>query len=128
MNMNFLIILLSVFLLSACTEQNTEEKKLIFSGESDNWSVSYEADVITETTENSETTGYTIQYIGNGPIPERIEYSIFRSSGSTTLDQNGAYKTYGSSCSNCAVTSEDSEMEATIKWWNSSETIPLVLE
>lgn len=119
-----LIIFFVIFLLSACS---TEQKQLIFSGEGDNWSVRYEVTIIDE---NSENKGFIIKYTGNGPIPKQLEYSIDSTSGSGTdlLDENGVLKRVGFGCDGCAITRENQEIEAIIKWDDSSEIIPLAKE
>src|SRR5690606_31773269 len=97
-----LLILSGISLLSACTL-----KPLIFSGESDNWRVHYEAK---KGDKCQATSGY-IKYIGDSPIPERVEYSIQYSMGSVPLEQNGSF-TMPNGCTNA---SKDSEIEAIIK-------------
>lgn len=120
---NVVLIVLGMFLLSACTES----RQLVFSGASESWSVRYEVNIIDE---NSESTGYLIQYIGDGPNPEQIKYVIDSSSGSGEglLDERGVLKMAGGSCDGCSITREDQKMEAVIEWNGRKETIPLVLE
>ncbi|MFJ8235461.1 phosphoadenosine phosphosulfate sulfotransferase [Ureibacillus sp. NPDC094379] len=119
-----LIIFFGILLLFACS---TERKQLIFSGESDNWSVRYEVKIIDE---DSETKGFIIKYTGNESIPKQLEYAIDSTSGSGTdlLDKKGVLKMAGSGCDGCAITREDQEIEAIIKWDDKSEIIPLVKE
>lgn len=123
----FLVIFFSIVLLSACNMEQKQQKQLIFFGVSDNWSVRYEVNMIDD---NSETKGLIIKYIGNGPIPKEVEYSVDSMSGSVTdiLDKNGTFKMSGSGCDGCAITRENQEIEAIIEWGNQSEIIPLTTE
>lgn len=116
-----LIILLGITLLSACTQ-----KHLTFFGESENWSIHYEVE---NSNDYRETTG-NIRYIGNEPLPEGLEYSISSSAGTVPLEENGVFTLPRSrnSCDGCNSSSENSEIEAIIKWDNNSETIPLIVE
>ena len=110
----FFTILICIF-LSACAQEN-----LVFYGDSANWEVQYE---INKEVNCGAQSGY-IKYIGNSPVPERLEYSIYKSEGSVSLDEYGVF-TLPLGCSNA---SEGSEIEAIIKWDNQSDTIPLTVK
>lgn len=111
-----LVILLGMSLLSACTQ-----KTLIFSGESANWSVRYEA---TKGGGCRATSSGYIEYIGSEPIPEMLDYSIYHSEGTVPLEKEGGY-TLSYRCVNAY---EETEIVAIIKWDNKSEEIPLMVE
>ena len=116
MKYSILIFLLSVTLLSGCIQ-----KDIIFFGESENWRVQY---VVTDDNNCNATKGY-IQYTGNEPMPERVEFDLDNTEGaSVTLNENGMFLfPYG-----CSNATEGSELKAVIKWDNQSETIPLPLK
>ncbi|WP_155593306.1 hypothetical protein [Lysinibacillus cavernae] len=103
---------MSLLLLSAC-----EGETFIFYGESDNWAVHYEV----EKSDNCQPTSGYIKFIGKQPIPLNIEYAISDSSGDVPLEDNGTF-TLPNGCTNAT---EDSKIEAIIKWDNQSEAIPL---
>jgi hypothetical protein len=120
-----ILMLFTTSILASCGEP----KDLHFSGKSDHWSVQYEANVYEK---DSESTKYTIRYIGDKPVPKEINYKIDRTlgskSGNEPLDQNGVIEHSGDLCSGCAVTQENEEMQATIKWDGKSESISLKKE
>ena len=118
---NFLFLLLIIsFVLAGCSEQ----KKLVFNGESDNWSVNYIAQVHSS---DSEEVDYTIRYIGEEPAPKTIDYQIGDDlvKGQSLNDKNNSVKKDGESCSGCAVTLEGDEIKMTIKWNENAETLTL---
>ncbi|MGP4108612.1 phosphoadenosine phosphosulfate sulfotransferase [Virgibacillus sp. L01] len=92
-----------------------------FQGESKHWEVEFEAAIRSE---SSESTGYTIRYIGDGEPPEEISYQVGSSSGNETL-QNEVLKSSGSYCSGCSITVEDQEIDAKIEWDEETENITL---
>lgn len=113
------IIILNIFFISSCIP-NT----LIFSGESENWSIQYEVEKDGNT---SSSKGY-IKYIGEDRIPKDIEFSIAEKSGKVELDEVGVFILPESTCGeNCATEHGHSEIEAVIKWNNRTETLPLIL-
>lgn len=113
MKYGILIFLLSVTLLSGCIQ-----KELIFFGETENWRVQY---VVTHDDVCNATKGY-IKYLGNEPMPERLELDIDKVEGaSITLDENGMFHLLNG----CSNATEGSELKAIIKWENKTETIPL---
>ena len=109
------------FALSACSSQEI----LQFQGENMNWKVEYQADIRSE---SSESTSFTIKYIGNGNPPEKIYYQIDSSAGESngnTLLNDGIVKVSSSSCTGCATTSEGQEMHVIIKWKGETEKLIL---
>jgi len=79
--------------------------------------------------EDSESTHYTIRYIGKAPIPKRIKYNIeFPSGGSggtSDLTKGGVLDSGGGVCRGCSVVRDDGEGKVTIKWNGNSETFTL---
>ncbi|GLC88992.1 hypothetical protein [Lysinibacillus piscis] len=114
--MRFLIILLSILLLSAC-----EGETFVFTGESDNWKMNYEVE---KSREGCQRTAGAIKYIGKEPMPKMIEISYDKASGNSPLDHNGVY-TLMNGCSNASA---DEELELTIKWNDQTEIIPLTVK
>ncbi|MBO0588385.1 MULTISPECIES: hypothetical protein [unclassified Sporosarcina] len=114
-----ILIIFGISLLSAWTQ-----KHLTFFGESENWSIHYEV----ENSNDYRGTIGNIRNIGNAPIPEGLEYSISNSEGSASLEENGVFTMPRSrnGCVGCTSSSENSEIEAIIKWDNNSELIPLI--
>lgn len=116
------ILFLSSFVLVACGIPKT----IHFVGESKNWHVDYVVDVLDE---ESESTHFTIRYIGEAPIPKRIKYKIEFPSGSSDgtsdLSKGGVQDFGGHSCSGCSIIREDDDAEATINWNGKSETFKL---
>lgn len=107
----------SIFLIS-CSESH----RVIFIGESDHWRVQYNVNVQGT---NSQSYNYTINYLGDKPFPEKINYSFEgpagEDSGDTSFDNNSVLQIGGGSCSGCAVTRENDDIKATIKWDGNSE-------
>ncbi|MFP3918567.1 hypothetical protein U5N28_12220 [Lysinibacillus telephonicus] len=116
----FLIISMCVLLIGC------SDKTLTFSGVSENWSVSYEVLII----ENErEITTANFKYTGSEAIPDKIEYSLDSMvEGTSTLDENGMLKIKGHNCSGCALTTEEQEIKATIKWNDNVDIIDLKLK
>jgi len=108
----FLVIFFSLLLLTAC-----EGETFILYGESENWAVHYEVE---KSADCQPTSGY-IKFKGNQPIPEKVEYAISNSSGDVPVEENGTFMLPNG----CTNATEDSKIEAVIKWDNQSETIPL---
>ncbi|MBT2697168.1 hypothetical protein J7E79_07050 [Bacillus sp. ISL-40] len=116
-----MLFLFSSVLLTACSES----KLMNFIGESENWQVNYEVNLLDK---DSESTNLTIKYIGGKPIPKRIKYVVESVSGKSEGEDslnNGVLKIGGHSCSGCAVTQENEEMKATITWNDKSDTLIL---
>ncbi|MGE7110126.1 hypothetical protein [Lysinibacillus sp. NPDC047702] len=109
------IIFFIVTLLSACAGET-----FIFSGESDNWNVKYEV----MKGDSCQSTSGTIKFIGNEPIPEKVEYSYDKASGVAPLDEHGVFVLPNG----CTYETENSEIEITLTWDNQSETIPLKIK
>ncbi len=103
--------------LSACSQEI-----ITFSGKSENWDVQYE---LLKDNTHPETKG-SIRFIGTEPIPERIEFTIYDTSGNVHLDKNGVYIL--GKCIGCHVPDALTEIEAIIDWDNKSETIFLEVE
>ncbi|KYG90689.1 hypothetical protein [Metasolibacillus sp. FSL K6-0083] len=119
MKFHFFIIIIAVLFLSACIP-----KIVTFAGEDENWKVIFEVtnDKIKKE-QCAEISGY-IRYIGNEPIPEKIEYTInhgFETTDTPTLDDNGIFHfTKG-----CTYATEGSTVEITIQWEDKVTTIHL---
>ncbi|WP_245922671.1 hypothetical protein [Alkalicoccus saliphilus] len=97
--------------LSACSMQSTTH----FSGEGDFWEVTYTA--------NEKTADYTIQYTGEEPVPETIDYYIDSSAVTgRTLSENG-YAELTNRGNN--VEQHDEEIDVTIEWEDDSESFLL---
>ncbi|WP_430787456.1 hypothetical protein VBD025_16505 [Virgibacillus flavescens] len=99
--------------------------QLTFTGKSKHWSVTYNSYLYSKTSELSE---YTIQYIGDAPTPKYVDYQI----GSTSVNNrtNTSVDKFpmtrpGGGCSECAVTSKDDQIKATIEWDGKSESFTL---
>ncbi|SEA98568.1 hypothetical protein SAMN05421743_11213 [Thalassobacillus cyri] len=79
-------LVLAVITLSACTGQRT----LHYTGESENWEVTYR---INQTSSDTLNRSASIQYIGEGEPPETIDYHFIsqmsESSGGTSLSDQG---------------------------------------
>lgn len=120
MKYKVLIILFTVsIILSGCLE-----KPLTFLGKSDTWKVHYEVAQVKKLDEDCNTTSGYIRYLGPEPMPERLELDIDKVEGaSITLDENGMFLLLNG----CSNATEGSELKATIKWENQTETIPLIL-
>jgi hypothetical protein len=119
------IIGLSLFLLiilSGCGDGD----RFVFSGESDNWQVDYEAIIYDETSE--ETFG-SIKYIGNESAPKEINYVIKsgsdKKSGENISLEEGSTTISKGSCQGCAITRENEEMEVEITWDGQKEHFTL---
>lgn len=116
-----ILFLISFVLLTACSKS----KLINFVGESDNWHVNYEVNLLDV---DRESTNVTIKYIGENPAPKEIKYVIEDVSGEMrgedSLD-NGVLKAAGHSCSGCEVTQENEKINATITWNGKSETFIL---
>lgn len=124
-----MLFLFCSVLLTACSES----KLMNFVGESENWQVNYEVNVLDE---DSESTNITIKYIGEKPIPKEIIYVVEgvsgKSEGEGSLNSegegslnNGVLEIGGHSCSGCAVIQENGKLNATITWNDTSETLIL---
>ncbi|WP_043932774.1 hypothetical protein [Bacillus sp. EB01] len=96
-----------------------------FAGESENWQVIYEVNILDQ---DSESTNLIVKYIGAKPIPQKIKYVVEglsgKSAGEDSLN-NGVLKIGGHSCNGCAVTQENEEKKATITWNDKSDIIIL---
>ncbi|TVP81645.1 MAG: hypothetical protein EA344_12775 [Alkalicoccus sp.] len=93
--------------LSACSMQSMTH----FSGEGDFWKVTYTA--------NEKTADYTIQYTGEEPVSETIDYSIDSSAVTgRTLSEHG-YAELTNRGNN--VEEHDEEIDVTIEWGEDSE-------
>lgn len=96
-----------------------------FSGTTDNWEVFYMVDVTNE--DEQEATG-TLKYVGNGPMPETVNYKI-----GTTLTKMGQTGTpltdgkakIGSGCEGCGTFQKDDELEMEIMWDGQTEKLIL---
>ena len=66
-------------------------------------------------------------YIGEEPAPKTIDYQIGDDLviGQSLNDEKDSVKKDGESCSGCAVTQEDDEIEMTIMWNGNTETLTL---
>lgn len=116
-----MLFLFCSVLLTACSES----KLMNFVGESENWQVNYEVNVLDE---DSESTNITIKYIGEKPIPKEIIYVVEGVSGKSEGEgslNNGVLEIGGHSCSGCAVIQENEKLNATITWNDTSETLIL---
>ncbi|PFN98139.1 hypothetical protein COJ85_21715 [Bacillus sp. AFS076308] len=115
------LFLFSTILLTACSDS----KLMNFVGESQNWQVNYEVNVLDE---DSEITNLTIKYIGQKATPKEINYVVEsvsgKSAGNDSLN-NGVLKIGGHSCSGCAVTQENEKITATITWNDKTESLIL---
>jgi len=110
----FIILLFCIFPLTACVQEI-----LLFTGESDNWSVRYEVN----RSEDCGKSSGAIRYIGDELIPKKIKYSIDNSDGEVSLEEGGVFNLpFG-----CSNASKDSVIEAIIEWDGNSETITLDL-
>lgn len=98
-----------------------KQKPLTFVGASDNWSIHYE---VNEKNGCRVSSGY-IKYVGSGSIPEVLEYSIYRSTGTVPLEKNSVFTLPYSGCTDI---SKNSDIEAIIKWDHQSERIPLTIQ
>ncbi|MCH4827974.1 hypothetical protein [Planococcus halocryophilus] len=119
------IIGLSIFILitlSGCGDGD----RFVFSGESENWRVEYEAIIYDETSE--ETFG-SIMYKGAEPSPKEINYIIKsesdEKSGKNISLEEGSTTISKGSCRGCAITQEDEEMEVEITWNGKKENLTL---
>ncbi|MDM5247996.1 MULTISPECIES: hypothetical protein [unclassified Lysinibacillus] len=108
----FSVIFFGLLLLTAC-----EGETFILYGESENWAVQYEVE---KSADCQPTSGY-IKFIGTQPNPKKVEYDISNSTGDVPIEENGTF-TLPNGCTNAT---EDSKIEAVIKWDSHSETIPL---
>lgn len=119
------IIMLAIFLLVILNGCGDGER-LLFSGESENWHVDYEALIYDETTE--ETSG-SIIYKGDGPAPKQISYVIKsglnEKSGENIALEDGSTTISSGSCNGCAITREDEKMEVVITWNGQLENLTL---
>ncbi|MGY0694682.1 hypothetical protein ACW2QC_18190 [Virgibacillus sp. FSP13] len=117
----FLFVIIALHLV-ACSQ-----KTLTFTGESDNWSVRYTAHIHDS---DSESIEYAIRYTGEKPAPETIDYELGSLSvhGGIINKDSSAVTSKGSSCSGCAVTQEDEEIEAVIKWKGHTESFTLTAD
>jgi len=118
--MNFKSVRLWMIFLILLLSSGCDGETFIFSGESNNWSVHYEV----EKGDSCQPTSGTIKFIGNEPIPKKIEYSYDKASGVALLDEQGVFVLPNG----CTHETENSEIEITIKWDNQSETIPLTVK
>ncbi|MEK4496716.1 hypothetical protein [Ureibacillus sp. FSL W8-0352] len=109
-----MILLIFILPLPACIQEI-----LLFTGESDYWSIRYEVN-------KSEVCGKSsgaIKYIGNEPVPESIKFSIDNLEGDVSLEPEGVFSLpFG-----CSNVSKESEIEAIIEWDGKTETIALEL-
>ncbi|WP_230321469.1 hypothetical protein [Planococcus salinarum] len=114
----FIILLL---VLGGCSNSGIYE----FSGTTDNWDVFYMVDVTND--DEQKATG-TLKYIGDGPMPETVDYKI-----GTTLTKMGQTGTpltdgkgnIGSGCEGCGTFQEDDELEMEIMWDGQTEKLIL---
>jgi hypothetical protein len=115
-----LLILFVSFILVACSE----EKTLEFTGEGENWSVTYIAHIHDS---DSESIDYTIRYVGDEPGTKTINFNLGNSSetGRTLDTETSSLTGNGNRCSGCSVTQENDEIKATITWNGKSETFTL---
>lgn len=120
--MKKVILFFIILLLSACGTGD----RYNFSGSTDNWEVFYVADISDIDEQNA--TG-TIKYIGPDSAPESISYLINtkpgKAEGINLSLEDGIVQLNGVSCSGCAIVQENQEIEVTISWIDSTETIIL---
>lgn len=97
-----------------------------FHGETETWDVEYIADVQSE---DSESTGLYISYVGEGEAPEHITYTLDTPTGGSEGDDillnDGMVQQMGNFCSGCAVTREDHDIHVTVEWGEQKETLDL---
>lgn len=96
-----------------------------FSGSSENWDVFYTVDVIDSTSE--ETTG-TIKYVGDEPVPQKINFKIGSKEGTNVEMEDGVTNIGHTSCRGCSVTQEDEEIAVEINWDGQMENAVLTTE
>ncbi|WLR47380.1 hypothetical protein LC065_17980 [Halobacillus litoralis] len=117
-----ILFLSFAFLLTGCLGKKT----LHFQEETENWEVEYIADIQSE---DSESTGVHITYIGEGEAPEHIDYTLDSPTGGGGGDYvlltDGMVQQMGNFCSGCAVTRKDHEIQVTIEWGEKEETLDL---
>lgn len=122
MKLKISALLCFVFLLLvACSGQQTYH----FKGDSENWNVDYSIDIKGN---NSESGDITIKYIGENETPIEINYEINSRSGSSSGNMelnDGVLKTSAPTCSGCAVTKENEELDVTIEWDGKTESFTL---
>jgi hypothetical protein len=129
-------LLVFVFMLAGCGNGDSANSSgnsgdwdvYNFLGSSDNWHVSYEADI---SNGDMETNTGTIEYTGEEQAPETIDYKIDYNSGNTEGSRdllNGEVDLGRSSCGGCAVIQEDEEIEVEITWDGQTENLILTTD
>lgn len=110
----YIMVIIAILVTAGCSLQTTTH----FSGKGDNWIVKYTA--------NGETADYEIQYTGEEPIPENINYIIdtFSVTG-RELSENGYVQNEHRGND---VDENDEEINVTIEWNGESEIFNLTQE
>lgn len=115
-----IVLIIVLFVLSGCVDGD----RYNFAGSSENWDVFYVVDVSDQT--EQKQTG-TINYRGEEPAPETMDYRIKYSGGSSSgIDVplvNGTANTGRGVCQGCAVIQKDEEIEVEITWNGQTETL-----
>lgn len=120
-----ILLVMMAMVLSGCANGD----RYNFSGSSDSWDVFYVVDI---SNGNEQGTTGTINYTGEEPAPETIDYKIEANSGGsegtgTTLD-DGTANTGSGVCQGCSAIQEDEEIKVEIKWDGQTENLILTTD
>ena len=131
MRKSLFILVFLILILSACSGDAKEYK---FYGDSNNWLVKYE----TEISKEREWADYSIEYIGEDPVPEVFNYTIKSSwfefgTNEEKLNEEDKVHSGNSECTgppqndeSCeASISKNEKIKAILDWFGESEVIEL---
>jgi len=106
--------MVTIAILVGCSLKTTT----VFSGEGDNWIVKYTA--------NEDNADYEIEYTGEEPIPENINYSI--ANFSVTGRELSEYGYVENEHMGNSIDENNEEINVTIEWNAESESFSLKQE
>lgn len=100
-----------------------------FSGESDNWKVTY---TFNDSVEGASETLGTIEYLGEEPMPEEVRFQFIYGNdeasfgGSRRLEEDGGYADIVTEdCKACIMPEEDDEIPGVLEWNGKKESLLL---
>ncbi|MDQ0429462.1 uncharacterized lipoprotein YehR (DUF1307 family) [Planomicrobium stackebrandtii] len=123
------ILLLIAFTLVVLSGCSNSDESINFSGESENWKVTY---LLKNLGDGVRESSGTIEYIGEESKPEEVTFQFFYKKdqesfgGSRTLNEDGSYAEFDSTtCTTCVMYAEDDEIPGVIEWDEQKESLVL---
>lgn len=117
-----IMVVFAVFLLSGCIGG----EQYHYSGKSQSWNMTYK---VVESESGSQQVQGTLDYVGAGTAPERIDYSmntVTQGQSATGVPvTDGRVALQNESCLNCGIIQEHTKIKVEINWDGQSETFNL---